>query len=131
MIAGVHSFEDFQKMGDNSKFLILGYKEFGFGTKFKEKSWGWEDRMNSWLFNLPKLMSCKKTVSFDNLAIRQLNLRKYFSKESWEKLYMGDDGEFSFYVDAVKKEYGLNSCAEKRFPIEGGAGEMFKKLKQS
>jgi len=132
LIAGIHSFQDYQKLSQtNEKFLILGYKEFGFGAKYKERSFGLDDKINSWRRNLPLLMTSDKTVSFDNLAIKQLDLRRYFGKKEWEEKYMGDDGEFSFYVDAVKKEFGLNSCATERFAINGTAREMFQELKKN
>lgn len=130
LIAGVHSYQDFVRLSDiGEKFLLLGYKEFGFGSKFKDRSFHWDDRMSSWKRNLPLLMTTKKVVSFDNLAIKQLKLRKYFGQSEWNEKYMGDDGEFSFYVDAVKKEFGLNSCAEKRYPITTSAQDSFLFLK--
>ncbi len=132
LIAGVHSYQDYVRLSDiGKKFLILGYKEFGFGVKFKERSFGLADKMDSWRRNLPLLMTNEDDhiVSFDNLAIKQLRLRKYFGKQEWEEKYMGDDGEFSFYVDAVKREFATSSCSEERVKINGwSASQCFKNL---
>ena len=131
LIAGVHSYADFVELRrkiPNAKCLILGYKEFGFGLK---KSKDLSLLKESWRKNLPRLMTGGGVVSFDNLAIRQLNLRKYFGEEEWNSLYMGDDGEFSLYVDAVEEKFGLNSCAVERFPIAGrNVEECFQSLKK-
>ena len=58
-----------------------------------------------------------KVVSFDNLAIEQLNVKRVVSKEDWEEFYMGDDGNFTFYIDMVKGEFSKNSIAKDRYQI--------------
>lgn len=129
LISGVHTFADFWKIREkfDPKFLILGYKEFGFGAK---KAASVEVNKKTWIKNMPRLLTCGSLVSFDNLAIRQLNLRDYFSAEDWESLYMGDDGEFSLYVDAVEKRFGLNSCATERFDISDNVENSFLSLRK-
>ena len=39
-------------------------------------------------------------MSFDNLAVEQLNLKEAF-KDIFDDYYMGDDGQFTYYVDLV------------------------------
>ena len=64
-------------------------------------------------------------VSFDNLALKQLPVREQMSDEDWEKFYMGDDGQFTMYIDAVKREFAKNSTSTERWPITGDIAEMF------
>ena len=49
-----------------------------------------------------------KVLSFDNLALEQLNIKKYVSPEDWKTHYMGDDGSFTMYIDLVKEEFAKN-----------------------
>ena len=48
-------------------------------------------------------------ISFDNLAIKQLELDV---ENTYKDLYQGDDGKFSFYIDAVEEKYAKNSMEE-------------------
>jgi len=72
-----------------------------------------------------------KVVSFDNLAIEQLNVKELLFKDKqdeWDEFYMGDDGNFTLYIDAVNQTFAKNSCMpkEERFPIAGRSmTEMF------
>lgn len=74
-------------------------------------------------------------VSFDNLAIKQLNPQRIMSKETWDEMYMGDDGldgemtSASMYVDMVKHEFAHNSCAVDRYPIMDDIKDMFNFLR--
>ncbi len=52
-------------------------------------------------------------ISYDNLAIEQLNLGKD------NQNYMGDDGEFSMYLDLVKEQFAISSTNIRRFPMNG------------
>ena len=69
-------------------------------------------------------------VSFDNLALAQLDVKNYLPEEDWDSFYMGDDGGFTFYIDMVKGEFGKNSLATDRFPIMDNIDDMFKKVKE-
>jgi hypothetical protein len=57
---------------------------------------------------LPKYFG-KSIISFDNLAIEQLNVRRLFTNKGWDKFYMGDDFTFTMYIDAVKQHYAPTS----------------------
>ena len=53
-------------------------------------------------------------LSFDNLALEQMNIEQYFSPEVWESLYMGDDFTFTMYIDAVNQQYAPTSRSSNR-----------------
>lgn len=93
------------------KVLLLGYKQYGFGKNFYNPTI--QPNIDNWKKTLPKLIG-KYTISFDNLGIEQLNVRRLFTVEGWEKFYMGDDFKFTMYIDAVKQEYAQTSRSKER-----------------
>ena len=86
------------------KILILGYKELNRGGDFLAEN---KQAISSNQFVLKKLLPTliqnKKfeAISFDNLALEQLEVKKLLTKDQWEEFYMGDDGKYTYYVDMV------------------------------
>ena len=113
----VNTTDLFRLQGLGLKLLILGYKDIGRGAWFMDEN---KDMIEVYQKNLcvelPKIISSNmfKAVSFDNLAIRQLNVRNLMSEDDWEEFYMGDDGDFTFYIDLVNGTFSKNSCETKR-----------------
>lgn len=115
VINGIHSKEvldDLHEKGLNH-VLILGYKNYGFGKKYLI---GNEDpitkKMKDLKIYLPVYMR-KMIISFDNLAIEQLDPMRFFSKDFNKERYMGDDFTFSMYIDAVLQEFAPTSRSGK------------------
>jgi MoaA/NifB/PqqE/SkfB family radical SAM enzyme len=107
------------------KALILGYKHFGFGVNFHSQKV--EDEIRRWYRELPKYLR-RCTISFDNLAIEQLNVRRLFTNDGWNRFYMGDDFVFTMYIDAVRGEYAPTSRSGSRVSFRGmKLVEYFKK----
>ena len=112
-------------MENKVKVLVLGYKNLGRGIEYKKKfnddlSYGFYILKNM----LPEMVKRCKVVSFDNLAIEQLGVKELLFKDKedeWNEFYMGDDGNFTLYIDAVNQTFAKNSCMpkEERFPIDG------------
>lgn len=99
------------KDGRVSNILLLGDKRYGRGIEYFKDD---RNKLDYWKYHLPMLLSRPGlNLSFDNLAIEQLELKKLLSEEDWNKYYMGDDGQFSMYIDAVKMEYAKNSISER------------------
>ena len=119
LIAGYHSrdvFEYFANKG--AKILILGYKNWGRGEDyFKNYSNQIKVRMRELKEILPTLFTKCKVVSFDNLSIKQLDIRTVIGEEKWKEFYMGDDGQDTMYVDMVKQECAKSSTSPDRFPL--------------
>ena len=132
-IAGILRSEDIIKlMNHHIKVLILGYKTLGRGIAYKDNAFNHvKDYIQQLQFWLPKMVENCKVVSFDNLAIEQLNVKELLFKDKqdeWDEFYMGDDGNFTLYIDAVNQTFAKNSCMpkEERFPITGRSmTEMF------
>lgn len=120
LIAGYHSpdvFEYFANKG--AKILILGYKNWGRGEEYyKNYSNLIAVRIRELKEMLPTLFTKCKVVSFDNLAIKQLDIREVIGEEKWKEFYMGDDGQYTMYVDLVKNECAKSSTSPDRRPID-------------
>ena len=65
--------------------------------------------------NLGEIAPHFDKISFDNLAIKQLNVRSLMDDDAWERFYMGDDGQFTMYIDTVNEEFAVSSTTKKRF----------------
>lgn len=93
--------------------LILGYKLKGRGEKYY-----YDDRTNvsdkiHWLTdNIQSMRGCFKAIAFDNLAVKQLKLSEFLTTEEMDKYYMGDDGEFTMYIDLVTNRFAKSSTDE-------------------
>lgn len=119
LIIGINDLNDLKIIKDTynyDKVLLLGYKQFRKGKKyFSEKV---EFNIKQWYMRLPIFFE-KMLISFDNLAIDQLNLRRYFTEKSWNQFFMGHDGQFTYYIDGVSKKFAVNSTSEKTFDLGG------------
>lgn len=133
VINGVVSVHDLSILArHNLKVLILGYKNLRRGENYYEQNDdivnALQEDLNKYLF--PEIIdkSWFKVVSFDNLAIKQLHVQEHLPKEQWEEFYMGDDGNYTFYIDMVDGTFGKNSLATERYPIMDSIDEMFQKI---
>ena len=132
VINGVLRPSDIEVLSDNNlKMLILGYKHLRRGNE-----WYNEDHENivvkqMWLKeNLAEIVNHFKVVSFDNLAIDQLEVQRLMSKEEWDEFYMGDDGTMTYYIDMVERKFARSSTADfdKRYDLLDSVDEMFQKI---
>lgn len=115
VIAGVHNYavvDELLAIKRHPKILVLGYKHWGRGVEH------WsplvEARQKWWYRKIPQYIECGVHFSFDNLAIEQMNLKRLFTPEGWNSMYMGDDFTSSMYIDAVKGEFARTSRSPER-----------------
>ena len=118
-IVGITSPEAYTKLADNRhKVLILGYKNIGRGFThflFHRESFSYKIK---WLYNSLEILKDKfKVLSFDNLALEQLQVKRLLTPEQWEQFYMGDDGTFTLYVDLVSETFARDSISSIKYPI--------------
>lgn len=78
---------------------------------------------------LSQMLKEFKVVSFDNLAIEQLDVKRLLSQEEWNSFYMGDDGKYTMYIDLVKKQFASCSVAIERFDLLDDIKPMFDKIR--
>lgn len=115
---------------NNLKILILGYKIFRRGVDFFNAASDTIINNQIWLDNaLPEIVQQFKAVSFDNLAIKQLNVKQLMSEEEWNEFYMGDDGQYTMYIDMVNRKFAKNSIAETRYDLLDNIDDMFTVVK--
>ena len=126
VIAGIDDINDVLSLKDKGvkKILVLGEKDFGFNTGKVDlttkchKEWYW------WV---KKLFTEFDTVSFDNLALEQLNIKRFLTPEQWNEFHQG---EYSFYINAVEKYFAPSSRSNEKTPWGNiTVKEYFKTLK--
>ena len=118
--------------GEGLKILVLGYKQFRRGEKMYQEQGEQIEETKSWLYKkLPQIINegWFEVVSFDNLAIKQLDAQRLMSNEDWEQFYMGDDGSATMYVDMVNREFAKSSTSTERYPLEEDIVTMFEKIR--
>lgn len=134
-INGILTKEQVHKLSDNDlKILILGYKRLERGISYLQVYGDRVAENQMWLHdNLKDMMNHFKVVSFDNLALDQLNVRRLLTDEEWEQFFMGDDATFTYYLDAVDRTFSRSSLTsrEDRYPIDDKTvNEMFKIIRE-
>lgn len=114
MIAGV---DDPSVLDDapRQKVLVLGYKDFGRGERHMSRhSADVVDGIARWRREL-LWIAREHHVSFDTLAIGQLDPSRLFMEDAdYGKRFMGREGEFSMYVDGVRREFAVSSYSRER-----------------
>ena len=134
VINGVVTYGQLERLADKDlKLLILGYKDFRRGVDYKQTAANYikANQVNLKVY-LKSFIPRFKVVSFDNLAIEQLDVRSFMSKEKWNEFYMGDDGCHTMYIDLVTGTFAKNSVAplDQRYKFMDSIDEMFAKVKE-
>lgn len=135
VIHGIITVCDLKKLkGNNFKILILGYKDIRRGSSYLTENK--HDIFNNQLQlydNIETIIKegWFKVVSFDNLAIMQLDASRLMTDEEWQEFYMGDDGGFTFYINMVDGVFARNSLSKQVYPIgDKSIDEMFEMIKK-
>ena len=128
MIVGVHDPYDVIKIrSGDCNVLVLGYKTFGRGKKYFSDEVA--ANIARWKYFIGDILRAKKGIlSFDNLALTQLDIKNLVPEEVWSQYYMGDDGSFSMYFDAVLNQFAVSSTSPRRDADEMNIQEMFQSL---
>ena len=151
-VVNVDSVEDFlndiqECMPDqinNIGLLLLGYKRMGRGRVLASnkdvstviehnifewrKFWTWPE----YAYRRGYFFDTLKSISFDGLALDQLNIRQVIDEEIYKRFYAGNEGAYSFYLDMVDMTYAQSSIIENHQPIGNKSiQEMFESIKTS
>lgn len=120
------------------KVLVLGYKVFRRGERLycKDKL-KIEEEKKALKSLLPVMLEANwfDVVSFDNLALKQLDVKSILSEKDWQKFYMGDDGidgeqtSATMFVDLVERQFAKNSCSKERYPLMNTVEDMYNYLR--
>lgn len=134
-INGITTLDDYKALADNNlKILILGYKELQRGIEYIEDNFFSVIEAQSSLYSYLKDIIEENwfdVVSFDNLAIEQLEVKRLLSDEEWDEFFMGFDSEFTFYLDLVDQKFSKNSIApeDERYDLLDSVDEMFERIR--
>lgn len=132
-INGIVTKQDIEKLKNNGvKLLILGYKTLRRGASYLDSNHNKIAENQTWLkHNIKNLFGFFKVVSFDNLALDQLDMKNQLSEDIWKTYYMGDDGTSTFYIDCVNKKFAKSSTAplDQRYELLDSVDEMFSKIR--
>ena len=122
--------ESYVPLIENQKILILGFKNFGRGIQYlSDNSLSISENQQWMVENLKRLSGICKSISFDCLAIKQLDPQKVLgiTCNDWNLWYNGDDEtppdrlgnlkSSSMYIDWPNKEISRSSTSFKRFPL--------------
>lgn len=128
-INGVLNKSDIEKLSDkNLKMLILGYKHLRRGVDYLESNSEAIAGNQQMLYNLlPDILNKFNVVSFDNLSIEQLDVKRLLSDKEWEEFYQGNDGTSTYYIDMVERKFAKSSTAalDKRYDLLDSVDDMF------
>lgn len=133
VIAGLVKYTDLKYLSENfncPKILLLGYKHFRRGNQLYDKIGNTiEAEIKVLSHNVDWLFDHFNVVSFDNLALEQLYVKKWLTQEQWDKFYQGEEGSSNMYVDAVEGKFARNSTSTKRYKLTDNIEEMFGVIK--
>jgi len=131
VIAGLTPTETILSYGSmDLKLLILGYKNWGRGAEYYDNNQeAVEEKIKDMENDLDRIFSKFRIVSFDNLALRQLNIREHVDDDMWGLFYQGSDATHTMYIDLVKKEFAATSTSADRYKLMDKVEDMFAKVK--
>ena len=135
-INGITTIGDYYTLAHQGlKVLILGYKELCRGHEYMNHHAPSIKHIQAGLYNTLETMINEEwfnVVSFDNLAIEQLNVKRLLSDEEWNEFYMGDDSAYTFYLDLVENKFAGNSLApeNERYDLLDNIDEMFEVIRK-
>ena len=114
----------------NPKVLILGYKHFRRGNDYYDVAGNRIGELQRWLYAaLPRVVKEVSVISFDNLALIQLNVKRLLTQEQWDAFYQGEEGSSNMYIDAVEGKFAQNSTATIRYDLLNDVKEMFEVIR--
>ena len=130
VIAGVVPLDALSKMMNcGLKLLILGYKDYGRGHIYGELHPEIQARIAQLEGLLGSLKHSFRVISFDNLALKQLHIQQQIAEEEWNVGYMGEDGQFTMYLDMVKEEYAKSSTSAREPIFSNDIKDLFQKVR--
>ena len=113
IINGVQPLTEVRKLyNQNLKVLILGYKMFRRGIEYFSEAV--DSAKTEYYAELANMTKRFDVVSFDNLALNQLEVKRLLTDDEWNEFFMGNDGSHTMYIDCINKQYARSSTA----PIE-------------
>lgn len=134
VIDGCFSVTDLDNLADhNIKLLILGFKHKGRGVEYYKSH---KEEVDANISYLDKhLMENKDRfngIGFDTLATIDLHIQEKVGPEKWALHNMGNEGEYTMFIDMVHNKYAISSMETELFDIESRdtLDSIFHKVRQ-
>jgi len=116
--------------GYNLKLLILGFKHKGRGIEYYNKNKNNVDSNIKFLKNhLYDYRDLFNGFGFDTLSTENLEIRKLVGEEKWATNHMGEEGEFTFFIDLVNEKYSISSMDTHMYDLLDSIDDMFKDVR--
>lgn len=123
VIAGIDDITNILTLSNKvNKILVLGEKDFGLNSgkvNLESKS------HKLWLRLILNVINNFGITSFDNLALQQLNIKRFLDTDKWDSFYQA---EHSIYIDAVKEAFAPSSRSGKFINWDVGIKKYFKEV---
>lgn len=105
VIAGIDNIVDVKTLASHgiSKILVLGEKDFGFNLGKVDLN---TQCHKEWFWFIHELFDIYDVVSFDNLALEQLKIKRFFTKELFDVF---NQKEHSLYINSVDGYFSPSS----------------------
>lgn len=140
-IEGITTVNNYRLLAFNDlKILILGYKCIGRGERYWDHDLGTTDYIIQDRYRLKCSLkemvddNWFKVVSFDNLALEQLEVKRFLNltDDEWNEFYMGSDGNYTFFVNLVEKKFAKNSMMsdDKKHDLLDNVDDMFQVVRE-
>ena len=134
VINGLFTKSDILRLSNKDlKILILGYKHIRRGNDYYSSNSRNIESNQAYLKEvLSNITNYFNVVSFDNLAIEQLDVKKIVPEDKWEEFYQGNDGTSTYYIDMVERKFARSSTAamDKRYDLMDSVDKMFDVIKK-
>lgn len=132
-IDGLLSKQDLENLADHDlKILILGYKILGRGIEYyNEHKDEIEENIQYLSDNIMTTYKNRfKVIAFDTLSCEHFDLKSKVSSQNWALHHMGEEGSYTFFIDAVNKAFAVSSLESNNvYPIEDNVDTMFHKVR--
>lgn len=127
VIDGCFTKNDIENLSNhNIKLLILGFKHKGRGVDYYKDHKNKVDSNIKFLKeHLYEYRNKFNGFGFDNLATKNLNIRQIVGEEKWSTNHMGEEGEFTFFVDLCNEKFAVSSMETEEFDFMNNIDDMF------
>lgn len=128
VIDGLFTAQDIENLKNKDiKLLILGYKIVGRGKAYYDQNKEDIEKNIEYLRkNLWEFRKYFTGIGFDTLSTAHLEMRKQVGEEIWNFHYMGNEGTYTFYIDACNGKFSISSMDEEhKWDVTDNVDEMF------
>ena len=120
VIDGCFTKNDIENLKNNNlKLLFLGFKHKGRGIDYYNQNKDFVNNninfLRDHLYDYRQYYNC---FAFDSLALDNLDIKNKVSDNQWKTHHMGNEGQYTMFVDLVNNTYAISSMnVDNIYPI--------------